>query len=249
MEEGQPVARIGIDAHSVGGICAACAVRHSGLCSALSTEERDDLTAIARRKHLSPGQNFVLEGDAPRDFANITDGVAKLVRGAEDGRSQIVGLLFQSDFIGGLPGTSADEVEPHSIVAVTDLELCLFPRPRFEVLLDRYPSLESKLLRQTLDELQLARDWMVLLGRKTAAERVASFMLHVARRLRNHGCRPSGSFELPLGRADIADYIGLTVETVSRQITKLRKDGIIELRGAKNITYVDEERLRERAGF
>ncbi|MEO1641618.1 MAG: Crp/Fnr family transcriptional regulator [Pseudomonadota bacterium] len=229
--------------------CAGCAVRHAGLCSALSSDEIADLTAIARRKHLSPGQSLVLEGDTAREFANITDGVAKLVRGAEDGRSQIVGLLFQSDFIGAAPGTGQAQTEPHSIVAVTELELCLFPRQRFDTLLHRYPTLENKLLQQTLDELQLARDWMVLLGRKTAEERVATFLLHVAQKMRNSGCGPLDTFDLPLGRADIADYIGLTIETVSRQISKLRKAGIIALDGAKSVTYVDYEGLKERAGF
>ncbi|MEM6634547.1 MAG: Crp/Fnr family transcriptional regulator [Pseudomonadota bacterium] len=210
-------------------VCATCAIRHSGLCGALTSDEITDLTAIARRKHLTSGQ--------------------KLVRGAEDGRSQIVGLLFPSDFIGGYPGLQEDPTETQSIVAVTDLELCLFPRGRFEGLVHRYPSLESKLLHQTRNELQLARDWIVLLGRKTAEERVASFFLHVSHKLKNLGCAGADAFDLPLGRADIADYIGLTVETVSRQITKLRKAGIVELQGAKRVTFIDHDRLRKRAGF
>ena len=104
-------------------------------------------------------------------------------------------------------------------------------------------------MRQTLDELQLAREWMVLLGRKTAEERVASFLLHVAQKMRNTGCVGVDGFDLPLGRADIADYIGLTVETVSRQITKLRKAGVLELRDAKHVSYLDAQELKERAGF
>lgn len=230
-------------------LCAACAIRHNGICGALSSDEIADLNTLARRKELVAGQTHVLEGDQARDFANITSGVAKLVRLAEDGRSQIVGLLFPSDFIVASLADPAVTVEPNTIAAVTDLELCLFPRTGFESLLEKYPMLEIKILKQVMNELHVARDWMVLLGRKTAEERVASFLLHVAMKMQNSGCSPQAGFELPMGRADIADYIGLTIETVSRKITKLRKDGVITFEGSKRIVVVDHQRLQERAGF
>ncbi|MEM7596441.1 MAG: Crp/Fnr family transcriptional regulator [Pseudomonadota bacterium] len=230
-------------------LCANCNIRHSSLCGALSSEEINDLNNIARRKTLDPGQPHVMEGDASRDFANVTSGVAKLVRGAEDGRSQIVGLLFPSDFICGSLGTSKPKSAPHSIEAVSALELCIFPHMQFEELLHDHPSLEFKLLNRTLDELQIARDWMVLLGRKTAEERVASFFLYVTQKMATLGCQGQTSFDLPLGRADIADYIGLTLETVSRQITRLKKDGVIAFEGTKHLVHVDEEELTRRAGF
>ncbi|MEM9344060.1 MAG: Crp/Fnr family transcriptional regulator [Pseudomonadota bacterium] len=229
-------------------LCANCAIRHSSLCGALSSAEILDLNAIARRKKLEAGQSHVMEGDEARDFANVTDGVAKLVKGSEDGRAQILGLLFPSDFIGGTLGAASRD-EPHSIEAVTDLELCLFPRHRFESLLHQYPALEFKLLNRTLNELQVAREWMVLLGRKTAEERVASFLLNVSEKMRNSGCTIKDAFDLPLGRSDIADYLGLTLETVSRQISRLKKDGIIKVEGVKRVTFVDEDRLRDRARF
>jgi len=231
------------------GLCADCAIRHSGLCSALSNQEIKDLNAIALRKTLTVGQSHVFEGDVMRSFANVTRGMAKLVRGAEDGRSQIVGLLFASDFIGGSASKGAQTLETYSVEAVSDLELCVFPRPRFEELLVKYPALESKLLNRTLNELQIARDWMVLLGRKTAEERVATFLLHISDKMKNAGCEGQASFELPLGRADIADYIGLTLETVSRQLSRLKKDKVIVLEGSKHVTFIDEAALRERANF
>jgi len=228
-------------------LCADCSIRHSGLCGALTSSEINDLNAIATRRQLEAGQSHVFEGDTVKSFANVTSGVAKLVRGAEDGRSQIVGLLFPSDFIGG--ELSAGAQEPHSVEAVSDLELCVFPRPKFEDLLHAYPALEFKLLNRTISELQIAREWMVLLGRKTAEERVASFLLHVAGKMKNVGCDGQTSFDLPLSRADIADYIGLTLETVSRQMSRLRKEKVIIVEGVKHVTFVDEERLRQRANF
>lgn len=229
--------------------CAACAVRNNSLCGALTGDEIRELNAIAHRKTLAPGQFHVLEGDHARDFANVTSGVAKLVRGSEDGRTQIVGLLFPSDFIGGAMGGKGDHRELHTIEAASKLELCVFPREAFKRVMERYPSIEHRLLERTLSELQVARDWMVLLGRKTAEERVASFLLHVAEKMQNHGCHGMLGFDLPLGRADIADHIGLTIETVSRQITKLRKDGIIVMKGARHVVDVDKEALADRAGF
>ncbi|MEM9855299.1 MAG: helix-turn-helix domain-containing protein [Pseudomonadota bacterium] len=229
-------------------LCASCAIRSTSLCGALSSVEIAQLNEISHRKVLAAGQLYTLGQDQTRDFANVVRGVAKLVRGSEDGRNQIVGLLFPSDFIGGT--LKADDAgEPYVIEAVSEVELCLFPRKRFTQLLDVFPSLERKLLERTLDELQVAQDWMVLLGRKTAQERVATFLLHAADKMANHGCQPSAQFDLPLGRADIADHIGLTIETVSRQITKLRKDGIIAMQGARTITALDRETLVDRAGF
>lgn len=226
--------------------CDTCAIRNNSLCGALSGDEILELNAISRRKHLSAGQTLVMEGDAVRDYANVTSGVAKLIRGSEDGRTQIVGLLFPSDFLGNL---SRDPMERHSIEAASDLELCLFPKERFDEVLSRYPALEHSLLERTVNELEVARDWMVLLGRKTAEERVASFVLHAAKRMRNHGCDPSQGFDLPISRTDIADYIGLTIETVSRHITKLRKEGVIEMSGTRHLQFVDVEELERRCGF
>ncbi|MEL6913145.1 MAG: Crp/Fnr family transcriptional regulator [Pseudomonadota bacterium] len=231
------------------GMCETCTIRHSAICGALKIEEVSALNALARRRALSAGETYIMEGDAALDFGIVSNGVAKLVRGAEDGRAQIVGLLFQSDFLGSTLGEEDGAVEPNTIEAVTDLELCLFSRDRFQSLMHRFPSLETRLLRRAFDELRFAREWMVLLGRKTAEERVASFLLHVARRVQSRGCHPQESFEIPLGRAEIADFVGLTIETVSRQMTRLRKDEIVVFEGTRQIVSIDRARLTERAGF
>ncbi|MCY4335450.1 MAG: Crp/Fnr family transcriptional regulator [Litoreibacter sp.] len=170
-------------------LCANCAIRHSSLCGALSSEEITSLNSIAGRTKLQTGQTYIFEGDETHSFANVTHGVAKLVRGAEDGRSQIVGLLFPSDFLGGTLGGARTHIARHSIEAVSDMELCTFPKSRFEELLHDFPALEYKLLNRTMSELEIAREWMVLLGRKTAEERVATFLLHVSEKMKNVTCR------------------------------------------------------------
>jgi CRP/FNR family transcriptional regulator len=102
-----------------------------------------------------------------------------------------------------------------------------------------------------LDELDAARDWMLLLGRKSAREKVASFLMILARRaaeLDKRSVRDRAAFPIPLSREAIAEHLGLTIETVSRQLTALRKDGIIELLGARSVSVTDHDALAELAG-
>jgi len=117
-------------------------------------------------------------------------------------------------------------------------------------MISQSPGVEHRLLKQTLKELDEARDWIVTLGRKTAAERVATFLLLIARNIdpNAHPDRRSTSFTFALSRADIADFLGLTIETVSRQITKLRADSVIEIEDNRHVTIADLARLRARAG-
>ncbi len=209
--------------------CADCPAAHGGgVCEALGEEELGALNAIAHHKTIPAGQVIFAENEKPEWFANILSGTVKLTKSLADGRQQIVGILFAPDFLGRALGkTNACYAE-----AATDVELCCYPAGPFLALLERYPRIERRLYEKTLDELDSARDWMVLLGRKTAREKVASFLYMLARRARKAGCRncagPQVIFDLPLRRADIADYLGLTIETVSRQITRLRADGLIE---------------------
>jgi CRP/FNR family transcriptional regulator len=121
-------------------------------------------------------------------------------------------------------------------------------------MLKRYPGLEHRLFENTLDELDGARDWMLLLGRKTAQEKVASLLLMIAKRAPDIGCRHTpdmnfARFTLPLTRADLADYLGLTLETVSRQITRMKSNGVIELVENREIVVPDIGALRGIAGI
>jgi len=216
--------------------CDLCAVRNEVVCGALDRDELSELNKIAKRKQFRRGQ-VIMSDDMPVDFfCNILSGVVKLNKTSEDGRQSIVGLLFPPDFLGRLFANR----NAYFAEAITDVELCCFPHAAFEKLVRKYEKLEHRLFEHTLDELDCARDWMFLLGRRTAEEKVASFILLVAKRSAMIGCNGSmpfgdASFELPLSRADIADYLGLTIETVSRQITKLKKTGVIDLTDQRRI--------------
>jgi CRP/FNR family transcriptional regulator len=173
-------------------------------------------------------------------------GVVKLTKGLEDGRRQVVGLQFAPDFVGRL---FADESQV-TAEAASDVDICRVPKAALERLIADNPGMERRLLMQTLRELDEARDWMMTLGQKTAAEKVASFLYLIASHIDPTG-QANGrgaSFDLPLTRADIADFLGLTIETVSRQLTQLRKDRVIEISNYRQIAVPDLRRLQARCG-
>ena len=228
--------------------CDMCAIRHRAVCNALSQTEIEELNRISKRRTVPMGQVILSEGEDRSVFANVVSGVVKLTKTLDDGRQHIIGLLFPSDFL----GRAYRPDNPYFAEAVTDVELCIFPTAGFERLLAERPGLEHRLFQFTLTELDASQEWMLLLARKSAAERVASFLLMIAKRVPNVGCRHTAKtndvrFKLPLSRAEVADCLGLTIETVSRQITKLKTRGIIELSGNREIHVPDLDRLKTAA--
>ena len=229
--------------------CKTCAIRHRGLCSAANPEALAELGRIANTHHYTIGQTIISEGVAVDFVANVVSGIVKLTKTMPDGRQQIVGLLFPSDFVGRVFAKSWE----FSAEAASDVELCRLNRKAFEAIADRHPDLKQRLLASTLDELDAAREWMLLLGCKSADEKVASFLMLLVRRSIDMRCGPEAQpvdpiFELPVNRADIAGYLGMTVETVSRQISRLKAEGIIELIDLHHYTVPDLNRLADLAG-
>lgn len=228
--------------------CATCPIRHRAVCSYSSPDELSQLDAIKFYQDYEPGEEIVGEQEPIKSVGSLVTGVVALHKTLEDGRRQMVGLLFASDFI----GRPLREFAPYEAVAVTDVRMCLFHRREFERVLLRSQSLERRLLEMTLDELDAARDWMVLLGRKTAKERLASFFMILARRaamLKKTSLAEGVTVELPLTREAIAEYLGLTIETVSRQFTAMRKNGLIEMIDRRSIKILDLGSLADLAGF
>jgi CRP/FNR family transcriptional regulator len=165
----------------------------------------------------------------------------------EDGRTQMVGLLLPSDFV-GRPGR---DQAAYDVTATTRLTMCCFRKKPFEDMMMNTPHIGQRLLEMTLDELDAAREWMLLLGRKTAREKIASLLAIIARRdatLKLSNSCGQVVFDLPLTREAMADYLGLTLETVSRQISALKRDGVIELEGKRHVTVPDMERLLDETG-
>ena len=227
--------------------CADCQIRRRAVCSYCGPRELEFLDAIKSYRTFRPGEEIVAMGETTDFLGSVVEGCVGLSRIMSDGRRQMVGLLFPSDFIGRPMRPEA----PFDAVAVTDVRLCIFSRPRFETMLKDTPALEQRLLEMTLDELDSAREWMVLLGRKTAKEKIASFFAIAARRMasvQNASLDEEIRVALPLTREDMADYLGLTIETVSRQIGALKKAGLIEMADARHISIPDYDALVEMAG-
>lgn len=227
--------------------CAGCPIRHRAVCSYSSPSELTELDTAKFYRDFEPGQEIIGEGEPTTTLGSVVSGVVALHKAMEDGRRQMVGLLFASDFI----GRPLRPVAPYDAVAVTPVKMCLFHRSKFEDILSHSTSLERRLLEMTLDELDAAREWMLLLGRKTAKERLASFLLIVARRQANLGKTPlqrGMQVTIPLTRESIAEFLGLTIETVSRQFTSLRKEGVLGLPDRRTFTIGDLDRLCEMAG-
>ncbi len=227
-------------------LCASCEARHRGICAALDAAQLISLARSSHKQRAGEGEELVGEEENVESYSNVLSGVVKLTKTLSDGRQQIVGLRFPSDFL-GRPFRVESKLNAE---AATKVSLCSFPRGAIERMMKEQPDLEHRLLQQTLKELDEAREWMVTLGRKTAAEKVASFLLLIARNIdpATGGDRRSSTFELPLTRADIADFLGLTIETVSRQITRLRADGIIAIENNRNVTVPNLGRLEARSG-
>lgn len=226
--------------------CGHCPIRHRAVCARCEDDELTRLNAIKFYKSYEPGQVIAMRGDQADFVASVVSGVATLTNSLEDGRTQVVGLLLPSDFM-GRPGRGTIA---HDVTAATDITLCCFHRKPFETLLVEMPNVGKRLLEMSLDELDAARDWMLLLGRKTAREKVASFLYLVMRRSGTPDDMDTGApvrIDLPLSREVAANYLGLTIETVSRQLTALKKEGVIELDGARTIFVPDQEALAAEA--
>ena len=230
--------------------CDTCTVRNRSICAALDHAELATLNQIGRRRNLAAGESLMWEGGDSILVANVIEGVLKLSTGTEDGREQIVGVVYPSDFIGRPFGPTTF----HGVTALTDARVCLFGRRDFDSFARAHPALEHKLLERTLAELDRTRRWMLLLGRKSAGERLASFLLELSERLVLPACAhvpadtATDRITLPFSRQQIADVLGLTIETVSRQFTRLKGEGAIDLPSRREVTILDRAQLEAEAG-
>lgn len=239
--------RLDIHNSETPALCRACEARHNGICGALRPDELLRLSRHTTTRNFSAGSQLIGEEQPVETYANVLRGVVKLTKMMADGRQQIVGLQFAPDFV-GRPFQDESRVGAE---AASDVTLCIFPKGSLDAMLKEQPGMEHRLLRQSLNELDEAREWMLTLGRKTAEEKVASFLYMIACHIDpSHDAAESNyaQFDLPLTRADIADFLGLTIETVSRQLTKLRKSGALEIEANRHLTIPDMAALKEISG-
>ncbi|WP_027056238.1 Crp/Fnr family transcriptional regulator [Mesorhizobium erdmanii] len=236
------------DVHSSGipVLCQSCEARHRGVCGALDADQLVGLAKTSSKHQVEAGVELVGDAETVGSYSNVLSGVVKLTKSLSDGRQQVVGLQFAPDFL-GRPFKAESEINAE---AATPVALCSFPKTVIERMMKESPGLEHRLLKQALNELDEARDWIVMLGRKSASEKVASFLVLIARNIdpAANASAPSASFDLPLTRSDIGDFLGLTTETVSRQLTRLRAEGVIRIENNRHVIIDDMKRLEQRCG-
>ena len=230
---------------SVDSNCAACPIRDMAVCSALEDWELDRLNDIRMSSAITQGGLLFDEGAAADYVYNLTAGCMKLYKILPDGRRQITGFVFPGDFL----GLAHDTEYVYTAEAVTDSSLCKFKRGQMNRLFEEFPKLESRLLGISRDELAEAHNQILLLGRKSAKERIASFLVMLSKRAEELGF-DGNPVSVPMSRNDIGDYLGLTTETVSRTLTRLKQTGLISLNADRRITIGDRGQLEEIAeGF
>ncbi len=223
--------------------CQGCEVRDKAVCGILGCLDLAEFKELGWTLKLSPGQALFNEGDPATRVFTLTRGTLKLYKLLADGRRHVTGFMHPGDLL----GISIDDEHAFTAEALEAAQLCWFPRNRFDEFVERHQPMERELYRRAAHELAAAQQQLVLLGRKTATERLASFLLILGNCAERVNGRPNPSFKLPMNRSDIADYLGLTKETISRVLSAFRRDRVIRLRAIDEVEIVDREALEQRA--
>ena len=219
--------------------CADCIVRSTGLCAAVPDTDMHRLYGLATEQFFDPGE-MIIHQEQPADFIfSIRTGYAVLFRLTADGKRQIFAFLFPGNLFG-----LTSEVNYHwGVSTISAVEVCRFDRDKLEALIDEFPQMDRN-LRLTLTRIMdSAFEMQFSLGRKDATQKVASFIWYIGYRQKKLE-QPGGPIYLPMRRADIADFLGLTIETVSRTFTTLTEMGVINLHGTQDIEIIDLQRLK-----
>lgn len=220
--------------------CFDCAVRELAVCGVLESSALREFKESGPTVRYDAGATVVFEGDDAGSVYSLTSGLLRLSKLLPDGRRQIAGFLFPGDFL----GITLEEEHAFTAEAVAPSALCKFPRRQFDAFIVHHPALERRLYAVAAHELAAARQQLVLLGRKTATERLASFLLMLAGRCH---AAPDEDIELPMSRADIGDYLGLRLETVSREVSALKAARVIRITARQAFKIIDRPALQQLA--
>jgi CRP/FNR family transcriptional regulator, anaerobic regulatory protein len=187
----------------------------------------------------SAGEALIWEGDQAGQIFDVLEGVLRIYKILPDGRRAIMGFLYPGDML----GVSFQHHSLFTAEAVTPVKVRRLSRERFLSRLNQSPELQSQVFALLCDKMSAAHEQMLLLGRKSAEERVVSFLIAVHRK-----CGQGDEIELPMSRLDMADHLGLTIETVSRMMTGLARRGLIHATGRHRIALRKLSALRDIAG-
>lgn len=225
-------------------ICESCPVRDNAACSVLTEAERDQLASVGRTRQLKRGELLFAAGDEQTACATLLSGALKVVAVDREGNEQILALVHPSGFTGEIFAPFAR----HDVVALTDSRLCIFSQMDIQAAIEKYPALTRALLRRSQEDLHSTRCMLELTAHGSAESRLASLLHNFANAASESPCYPADYFELPLSRGEIANMLGLTIETVSRKLGELEATGIIRRKGKRGIELLDPARLLALSG-
>lgn len=226
------------------GACVHCPVRELAPCSVIPSDEAHALEAVGGQVRLAAGGVLAREGDPRREVHTVTSGMMRRTQLLPDGRRFVHAFVLPGDFI----GFSSAASYRHTIEAVTESTLCTFSVASVRGLCERYPEFETSLLEQACGELDVAGSYLMALARMTPVERLAAFLLDLSARQHLRGGREHHA-DLPMTRADIADHLGLTIETVSRSFSRLKQEGALYFEHPHHIELREPATLRAMAGL
>lgn len=220
------------------GRCGQCACRKHGICAPLDGPDRDLMPEGAIRR-LRRGETLVWADEPDQDIANIVSGAFKLFAASPDGRQRTVGVLLPGDFVGDPAGG------PLSVgaVALGEATACILPRRAVARAVAQSPEFAATFVQRAVGDLDRARRWMALLGGRSATGRVASLLSILA----GTGVQPGTRIAIPFSRGDMADLLGLSLETVSRRLHALSDSGVIALPDLRGFVVRDADRLAAEA--
>jgi CRP/FNR family nitrogen fixation transcriptional regulator len=196
------------------------------------------VAATGQSRQLAKGEELFAEGDGAEYFYRIVSGSIRTYKLLSDGRRQIDAFHL----VGDIFGLEAGDEHRFTAEALADTTVLAFRRSRLAELTADDPAFRDQVMVSMMRSLERAQDHMLLLGRKTAQEKIATFLLDMAGRVSEDG----GHIELPMQRSDIADHLGLTIETVSRTLTQFVREGLIRLRaGSRSVDLCNMGALRQ----
>ncbi len=220
--------------------CSECNIRPYSFCRCLQEDKLKEFSNISSEKKFQNKTNIFLQQDEAKNIYNITEGNVKIYQLMDDGRIQIIGFLYPGDFFGSYKNGKYN----YSADAIGNVKVCVFEQDKLDEYLESNVALAKELLHQTSHELTLAEDKISVLGKLDATERLSKFILNLSEQRKRIGWQ-NNPISLPMTRQDIADYLGLTVETISREITKLKTLNIIRIISSKQIFINDMSKLNE----
>ena len=218
--------------------CSLCKIRSYSFCRCLHDDDLKIFSEISTEKKYLNNQNIFLQQDLSVNLFNITEGNIKIYQLLNDGRVQIIGFLYPGDFFGSYKNGKYN----YSADAIGDVRACVFDQKKLDEYIEKNMSLAKELLHLTSHELTLAQDRISVLGKFGATERLAKFIFNISEQRKRIGWK-NNPISLPMTRQDIADYLGLTIETVSREFSKLKTSNIIKVLNTKQIFINDFEKL------